>query len=237
MHTIILPSLIYIYMYKSENPPHQAFWPYLTGFPKLIRFHDQFFSCDISILCSSRRRGNAATDLVEIWVKHQCPLRHHRERVVFCFYLGSQKVERAKPIKALATSSEVPDWLRFLHLNSRTVSLDTGGFIQSSVCTRVLHLTLSRHNDGYYWCQSRPVMEGKCLMLSGLIFSFSPLGRLWGRRLVNLGYFFIFAARKRGFAGRRQGTGFTAPPPRPSVRPSARPSAAPTCGPLKRRLV
>lgn len=30
------------------------------------------------------------------------------------------------------------------------------------------------HNDGYYWCQSSPVM-GACLMFSGLIFSFSWL--------------------------------------------------------------
>lgn len=61
-------------------------------------------------------------------------------------------------------------------------------------------------------------------MLSGLIFCTPPPpppGRWWGRRLVNLSHFFIFAARKRGFAGRRQGTGFTAPPPvRPSIRRS-----------------
>lgn len=138
---------------------------------------------------------------------------------MFCFLLAFNKWNKSLPVRP----------------STGCGTLNQGLFLSDQQLCRVscLHLTLSGHNDGYYWCQSGPVMEGKCLMLSGLIFSFSPLGRWWGRRLVNLSYFFIFAARKRGFAGRRQGTGFTAPPPRPSVRPSA----TPTCGPLKRRLV
>lgn len=63
-------------------------------------------------------------------------------------------------------------------------------------------------------------------MFNALRFNFLlfPPSAAWGGGLVNLSYFFIFAACKRGFAGRRQGTGFTAPPPvRPSVRPSVRP--------------
>lgn len=44
----------------------------------------------------------------------------------------------------------------------------------SKLYVHVMNLRTTRHNDGSYWCQNPPVM-GACLVLSGLIFSFSWL--------------------------------------------------------------
>lgn len=76
------------------------------------------------------------------------------------------------------------------------------------LCNHVMYLGMTGHNDGYYWCRSSPVM-GACLMLSGLIFSFSWLS---GEGLVNLGLLFhhvcaLFTTHKRDTAESRHSEG------------------------------
>lgn len=94
-----------------------------------------------------------------------------------------------------------------------------------SLCSHVMHLRVSGHNDGYYWCQSSPVM-GECLMLSGLIFSFSPgcQGMPCKSQLL-FHHVHSWAPVNEALQGEGRGQDLLPLP------------HASTCGPLKRRLV